>query len=199
MKLFGLFLLAYLCGSISFAYLFTLFLTGKDIREIGTGNPGAANVARQVGKKWGIIVWMADTIKAILPMSIAHHFGITNFILLTLIGCCAVAGHCYPIFLKFRGGKGAASTGGILIYLAPKIFPLVIILWFFAQKTNPRSPRILLSSILIFFVFLLLIYRNILTTARFLQLFLSILILIILGILINRKTLLEEILKKRGG
>ena len=198
MKILYLFILAYLCGSISFAYLFTLFLTGKDIREIGTKNPGAANVARQVGKKWGVIVWMADTIKAILPMSIAHHLGITNLILLTLIGCCAVAGHCYPVFLKFRGGKGAASTGGILLYLAPKIFPLVIILWFFAQKTNPRSPKILLSSILIFFVFLILIYRNILTTIKFLQLFLSILILIILGAIINRKTLINEILKRSG-
>lgn len=198
MKILCLFILAYLCGSISFAYLFTLFLTGKDIREIGTKNPGAANVARQVGKKWGVIVWMADTIKAILPMSIAHHLGITNLILLTLIGCCAVAGHCYPVFLKFRGGKGAASTGGILLYLAPKIFPLVIILWFFAQKTNPRSPKILLSSILIFFVFLILIYRNILTTIKFLQLFLSILILIILGAIINRKTLINEILKRSG-
>ncbi|HDD64823.1 MAG TPA: glycerol-3-phosphate acyltransferase [Firmicutes bacterium] len=198
MKILYLFILAYLCGSISFAYLFTLFLTGKDIREIGTKNPGAANVARQVGKKWGVIVWMADTIKAILPMSIAHHLGITNLILLTLIGCCAVAGHCYPVFLKFRGGKGAASTGGILLYLAPKIFPLVIILWFFAQKTNPRSPKIILSSILIFFVFLILIYRNILTTIKFLQLFLSILILIILGAIINRKTLINEILKRSG-
>ncbi|MCX7705332.1 MAG: glycerol-3-phosphate acyltransferase, partial [bacterium] len=109
--------LAYLIGSISFAYLFTFFLTGQDIRQIGTKNPGAANVARQVGRKWGILVWIGDTLKGAGSMAIACAYGITNEILLTIIGISAVIGHCYPVFLKFKGGKGIATMGGVMLYL----------------------------------------------------------------------------------
>lgn len=183
-------IIGYLIGSISFAYLFTYFLTGKDIRKIGTGNPGAANVARCVGKKWGIIVWISDTIKGIFPMFLAKKYGINNFVLLTLIGSSAIIGHCYSIFLKFKGGKGAATSGGVILYLMPKLFPLVIILWFLAQKINPRSPKILLSSILIFFIFLGIFYRS-----YFFSLSFSTLILIIVGAIINRDVI-EEIRNK---
>ncbi|MCM8784774.1 MAG: glycerol-3-phosphate acyltransferase [Candidatus Omnitrophica bacterium] len=190
MKVIFLIIFGYICGSISFAYLFTYFLTGKDIRTIGTGNPGAANVARSVGKKWGIIVWIADTIKGVFPISLAHSYGITNFILLTLIGSSAVLGHCYSIFLKFKGGKGAATTGGIILYLMPKLFPLVIILWFFAQKINPRSPKILITCILIYFIFLVFLYKPF-----FIQLSVSTLILILIGCIVN-KDVFQEIKKK---
>jgi glycerol-3-phosphate acyltransferase PlsY len=189
MKVVFFLIFGYLVGSISFAYLFTYFLTGRDIRTIGTGNPGAANVARSVGKKWGIIVWIADTIKGIFPMFIAKKYGITNFLLLTLIGSSAIIGHCYSIFLKFKGGKGAATSGGIILYLMPKIFPLVIALWFFVQKTNPRSPKILITSIIIFFIFLSLLYKPF-----FVQLSLSTLILILVGALVN-KDIIEEMRK----
>ena len=122
-------------------------------------------------------------------MVIAKNYGITNFILLTLIGSSAIIGHCYSIFLKFKGGKGAATSGGVILYLMPKLFPLVIILWFFAQKVNPRSPKILISCILIFFIFLGIFYK-----AYFFQLFFSTLILIIIGAIVN-KDVIEEIKK----
>lgn len=189
MKLIFFILFAYICGSISFAYLFTYFLIGKDIRTIGTGNPGAANVARCLGKKWGIVVWLADTIKGVFPISLAFSYGIKNFILLTLIGSFAVLGHCYSIFLNFKGGKGAATTGGIILYLMPKLFPLVIILWFFAQKTNPRSLKILITCILIYFIFLALFYKQ-----HFIQLSISTLLLILIGAIIN-KDVIQEIKK----
>ncbi|MCM8818353.1 MAG: glycerol-3-phosphate acyltransferase [Candidatus Omnitrophica bacterium] len=176
----------YICGSISFAYLFTYFLTGKDIRKIGTGNPGAANVSKSIGKKWGIIVWIADTIKGVFPMVLAKNYGIANIILLTLIGSSAIIGHCYSIFLKFKGGKGAATSGGVILYLMPKLFPLVIILWFAAQKINPRSPRVLILCLMTFFVFLGIFYRN-----NFLSLFFSTLILIIIGALVNKDVIQE--------
>ncbi|MCX7917629.1 MAG: glycerol-3-phosphate acyltransferase, partial [bacterium] len=152
----------------------------------------AANVAKTIGKKWGIIVWVGDTIKGIIPMVIAQKYGITNYILLTLIGSSAVIGHCYSIFLKFKGGKGAATTGGIILFLMPLLFPLVIFLWFFAQKTNPRSSKILISCVLIFFLFLALVYRN-----NFVQLFFSTLILILLGAIIN-KDVIREIRSQKG-
>ena len=184
-------IIGYFIGSISFAYLFTYFLTGKDIREIGTKNPGAANVARNVGKIWGLLVWLGDTIKGIIPMVIAKNYGIENIVLLTLIGCSAILGHCYSIFLKFKGGKGAATSGGVILYLMPLLFPLVIILWFVSQKINPRSPKVLISCVFIYFIFLFIFYHE-----KFFPFFISTLLLILTGALVN-KDVLKEIRSKK--
>lgn len=179
----------YMLGSVSFAYLFTLFLKGEDIRQIGTKNPGAANVARNIGKKWGILVWVGDTIKGMLPMVFARSLGITNIIVLTFIGLSAVFGHCYSIFLGFKGGKGAATTGGIVLFLMPILFPLVIVLWFIAQKINPRSLPVLLACTVFYFICLYIAYR--LRTGLFLQTAISTVILIISAFVINPDLLRE--------
>ncbi len=152
------FILAYLFGSIDFAYLVTYFLTGQDIRKIGDKNPGAANVSREIGKIWGVIVWLGDLIKGVVPMEIAAHFGITNIILLTIIGIFAVIGHCYPIFMRFKGGKGVATTGGIIAYVAPVILPIGIVLWFIVQAINDRSVRLLIIVIFTYFLCLFALY-----------------------------------------
>lgn len=178
-------------GSISFAYLFTYFLTGQDIREIGTKNPGAANVARNVGKKWGMVVWVGDTIKGIVPMVFAKNLGITNIILLTIVGISAIFGHCYSVFLKFKGGKGAATSGGIVLFLMPVLFPVVILLWFLAQKINPRSPKVLLSCILFYFVCLFFAYGVRLNIMFFIQTSVSTILLILTGVLVNPDVIKE--------
>ncbi|MDD3725874.1 MAG: glycerol-3-phosphate acyltransferase [Candidatus Ratteibacteria bacterium] len=177
--------MGYIIGSVSFAYLFTFFLTGNDIREIGTGNPGAANVARNVGKKWGIIVWVGDTIKGIIPMVFARNIGINNIILLTIVGISAIFGHCYSVFLRFKGGKGAATTGGVVLFLMPILFPLVIILWFVAQKINPRSPKVLLSCVFFFFICMFFAYGLRANMGIFLQTSIATILLIITGLLVN--------------
>lgn len=186
MKIIFLIILGYIIGSISFAYLFTYFLTGLDIRNIGTKNPGAANVARQVGKKWGIIVWIGDTLKGAGSMAIAESIGITNEILLTIIGTFAILGHCYPVFLKFKGGKGISTMGGVMFYLAPAVFPFILGFWFIAQLINPRSPGIILSEVALFFFILNQIYPD-----SFVKLSVSTLLLIMVSIFINRKAIKE--------
>ncbi|HOC02632.1 MAG: Glycerol-3-phosphate acyltransferase [candidate division TA06 bacterium ADurb.Bin131] len=186
MKIIFLIILGYIIGSISFAYLFTYFLTGLDIRNIGTKNPGAANVARQVGKKWGIIVWIGDTLKGAGSMAIAESIGITNEILLTIIGTFAILGHCYPVFLKFKGGKGISTMGGVMFYLAPAVFPFILGFWFIAQLINPRSPGIILSEVALFFFILNQIYPD-----SFVKLSVSTLLLILVSIFINRKAIKE--------
>ncbi len=175
----------YICGSVSFAYLFTLFLTGEDIREIGTNNPGAANVARCIGKQWGILVWLGDTIKGMVPLAFAKNLGITNIIVLTLIGLAAVVGHCYSVFLRFNGGKGAATTGSIILFLMPLLFPLVILLWFVAQKINPRSAKVLLTCTVLYFICLFLAYGLRISMASFFQTAISTLMLIASAFFIN--------------
>jgi len=186
MKVFSLILLGYIAGSISFAYLFTYFLTKQDIRKIGTKNPGAANVAREIGKKWGIMVWIGDTLKGIIVMALAKKFSITNEIILTIIGISAVIGHCYPVFLGFRGGKGIATMGGVMLYLAPAVFPFIIGFWFIAQSINPRSLKVIIPEIVIFFFILWQIYPD-----SFVKLAISTILLIITNIFINRDVLKE--------
>lgn len=193
MKISILLVIGYFCGSIPFAYLFTYFLTARDIRKIGDGNPGAANVARNIGKKWGIMVWLADTLKGLFPVFLGKNQGIENIILLTIIGCFAILGHCFSIFLKFKGGKGAATSGGVILGIMPHLFPLVIILWFVAQKINPRSPKVLLSCVMVFFVFIGIIYQE-----KFFPYFFSTLLLILTGLIVNRNVIYEMKEKKIG-
>lgn len=186
MKVFSLILLGYIAGSISFAYLFTYFLTKQDIRKIGTKNPGAANVAREIGKKWGIMVWIGDTLKGMIVMALAKKISITNEIILTIIGISAVIGHCYPVFLGFRGGKGIATMGGVMLCLAPAVFPFIIGFWFIAQSINPRSLKVIIPEIVIFFFILWQIYPD-----SFVKLAISTILLIITNIFINRDVLKE--------
>ena len=151
----------YLLGSLSFAYLVAGLVRGVDIRTVGTGNAGAANVSREVGKPWGILVWFLDTAKGIAAVFVAALWSGAlpkplplQVLLLTLVGCAAVLGHSYPIFLNFRGGKGASAAGGLILYLFPKLFPLVIALFFLAQKLGPDNRGVILLSVAIFFLYL---------------------------------------------
>ncbi|MFH2067971.1 MAG: glycerol-3-phosphate acyltransferase [Candidatus Omnitrophota bacterium] len=151
----------YLIGSLSFAYLVTGLVKGVDIRTLGTGNAGAANVSREVGKLWGILVWFLDTAKGIAAVFVAALWSGAfpkplplQVLLLTLVGCAAVLGHSYPLFLKFKGGKGASTAGGLILYLFPKLFPLVITLFFLAQKLGPNNRGVILLSTAIFFLYL---------------------------------------------
>jgi glycerol-3-phosphate acyltransferase PlsY len=116
----GLGLLAYLIGSIPTAYLFTRFVVGRDIRSMGDNNSGAANVFREVGPRTGLACGVFDIIKGgvavIVVGVIANDTGIKM-----LAGLCAFAGHIWPIFLRFRGGRGAAVSVGVLFAMAPVI------------------------------------------------------------------------------
>jgi len=116
--------LAYLLGAIPFG-LFVARSRGIDIRKVGSCNIGATNVLRSVGKAWGILTLILDGLKGYIPAAIfpiiAAKF--MNFsqteILSVSCACAAVLGHSFPIYLKFKGGKGVATTAGALIGFAP--------------------------------------------------------------------------------
>ena len=116
----GLGLLAYAIGGIPTAYLFTRFVLGRDIRGIGDNNSGAANVFREVGPRAGLACGGIDIIKggvAVLAARfIVHDTGIEM-----LAGVCAIAGHNWPAYLRFKGGRGAAVAVGVLIAMLPLI------------------------------------------------------------------------------
>ena len=129
----------YIFGSIPNAVIIAKFKK-VNIRETGSGNPGAGNVAREIGKFWGILVFILDALKAVIPMLIADKILHLSLFWTGITGLSAVVGHCYSLFLGFKGGKGAASSGGVLIYLFPK-FSIVAIAAFFLLQKVPRNTK----------------------------------------------------------
>src|ERR1017187_10342864 len=121
--------LAYLIGSIPVAYIFGRLFKGIDIREHGSGNMGATNAFRVLGKGPGTLVLILDIIKGIVPITLLSNvFGLGDALSLVIISVAAVAGHNWTVFLGFKGGKGMATSLGVLIGLAIQLPGLRIVL-----------------------------------------------------------------------
>ncbi|WP_206830392.1 glycerol-3-phosphate 1-O-acyltransferase PlsY [Alicyclobacillus fructus] len=110
---------AYLIGSISTSTLVVRWVSGRDIRSEGSGNAGATNTMRTIGLKWGVVVLLFDGLKGALALWIANALSPHAMWALALSAIAVVAGHNWPIFFGFRGGKGIATTIGVLLWLAP--------------------------------------------------------------------------------
>ncbi|MFA5311020.1 MAG: glycerol-3-phosphate 1-O-acyltransferase PlsY [Candidatus Omnitrophota bacterium] len=127
-------ILSYLIGSIPTAYIFVRLIKKADIRKVGSGNVGATNALRVLGKGWGITVLILDILKGFLPVIILGSLFAPGLSLaqernlFIAIGLSAICGHNWTIFLSFRGGKGVATTLGVLIGLAFKIPGLNMVL-----------------------------------------------------------------------
>lgn len=114
---------AYILGSVPFGFLIAKS-HGHDLRKIGSGNIGATNTGRILGKKWGIICMVLDSLKGLIPMLIMKtHVSspptVSELGVWLAVGCAAVIGHVFPVFLKFKGGKGVATSLGMVIGLYP--------------------------------------------------------------------------------
>ena len=114
----------YVSGSIPNAVLIARLYGVEDIRQAGTGNPGAANVFRQVGAIPGLLVGIADLIKGAVPVGIAVHVLNLEPFESVVVGAAAVLGHQFSLFLRFRGGAGLATTIGAISILLPVPFAL---------------------------------------------------------------------------
>jgi len=128
-------LVAYLIGSIPTAYIFGRVFKGIDIREYGSGNVGATNTFRVIGRAPGLIVLAIDIAKGFLCVSyVASFFMLASPVARpelyrVLAGLAAIAGHNWTIFLRFKGGKGVAASAGVVIGLIPGIFWLGFAVW----------------------------------------------------------------------
>ncbi len=109
--------IAYLLGSIPFGYLLVRIFLKEDIRSIGSGNIGATNVARTGAKGLGIATLLLDLGKALIAVEIARHLAPDNYDLAVAAAIAAILGHCFPVWLGFRGGKGVASALGVFLAL----------------------------------------------------------------------------------
>jgi glycerol-3-phosphate acyltransferase PlsY len=168
-------LVSYLLGSIPNAYLFGRLLKGIDIRRFGSGNVGATNALRVLGKKVGIAVLILDMLKGLLASTL-----LADFILLKtkivpaealriMLGAGSISGHNWSLFLNFKGGKGVATTIGVLLGLAIKI-----------AQVKAAFILLLLTWLAVFFIFRIVslasvvasiflpIYMTICDTSRFL-------------------------------
>ena len=116
-KLFGIFILAYALGNFSPAYLCGRLFGGFDIRERGSGNAGATNVVRELGWRYGVLVFVLDALKGIAAVALGNWLAGDPGIAAAVFG--VVIGHDFPVVLNFRGGKGVAATVGIMLSLFP--------------------------------------------------------------------------------
>ncbi len=144
-------LLAFFCGSIPFGFIFGK-IKGIDIREHGSGNIGATNVWRVLGKSMGLPCFLLDVIKGLVPtvlaISLIQYTGMKNPMILPFLhdqaemhpmltaqifqvvsGLCAVLGHNYSPWVRFKGGKGIATSAGVLIALMPAAIVLLVLIW----------------------------------------------------------------------
>ena len=113
-------IVAYLLGSISFSVIISKKMAGFDVREKGSGNAGTTNVLRAVGKKAAIITLICDILKGVIAILIAVLAGkvikdLDNSLLVQFAGVFVILGHTFPVFFKFKGGKGVATSLGVLL------------------------------------------------------------------------------------
>jgi acyl phosphate:glycerol-3-phosphate acyltransferase len=122
-------LCSYLIGSIPFGYLVGKYLKGIDIRKHGSGNIGVANSFRVMGIKYALLVLIGDCLKGFLVIVLADWLLLEPMWFLLLIGIFAIIGHNWSIFLNFKGGKGIATTYGVVLAFYPIIAIISAIIW----------------------------------------------------------------------
>jgi len=129
-------LASYLLGSIPFGLILARLFGGADVRKAGSGNIGATNVARVVGPVAGILTLLLDAGKGWLSVWLAGRLTHEQPATMVAAGCFAMLGHCFPVWLRFRGGKGVATAAGVVAALCPPallagaiLFLLVVGCW----------------------------------------------------------------------
>ncbi|MFA6431122.1 MAG: glycerol-3-phosphate 1-O-acyltransferase PlsY [Candidatus Margulisiibacteriota bacterium] len=127
MKLLFLIVLSYVIGSIPFSYLFPK-LKGIDTRSSGTKNVGASNALLVSGPLAGVLSLIGDVLKGFIMIQLARYFGLSD-IGIAFVGLVAVVGHDFSVFLRFNGGKGVATTGGVLLALDPIFTIMIVLFW----------------------------------------------------------------------
>lgn len=115
--------IGYLLGSIPFAYIAGRLVKGVDIRQLGGGNMGTVNTLREIGTAAGFIVLAADMAKGSVAVLVAQWLGVP-LLWVFVVGLAAVVGHNWPVWLRFRGGRGLATTLGVLLALVPVQFAI---------------------------------------------------------------------------
>lgn len=121
-------ILSYFLGAIPFGLLIAKFISHVDVRTVGSGNIGATNVLRAAGKTAAILTLVADILKSLIPVIIIRTF-LHDDVITTLSGAAAVLGHNFPFYLNFKGGKGVATSYGVILAVSPGIGIFCLLIW----------------------------------------------------------------------
>ena len=130
-------IISYLLGSIPMGLLLTKMMGKGDLRQVGSGNIGATNVMRVGGLRMAGLVWILDMAKAIAAVFIGKYVAGDAFG--AWCGFAAIVGHCYPIWLNFKGGKGISSLFGVLLSISPMSFAVCGVEWLLVALTSGVS------------------------------------------------------------
>ena len=122
-------IIAYLLGSLPFGLILAKLFGGRDVRKAGSGNIGATNVLRVVGPLAGILTLLLDAAKGWSAVSLAGRVTHEQTTDMVLAGFLAMIGHCFPVWLGFRGGKGVATAAGVFLALCPSAFLAALVLF----------------------------------------------------------------------
>lgn len=150
--------IGYMIGSIPFSYLVPKWMGRIDIRQHGSGNTGTTNVVRTLGLKIGIVAFFGDFLKGIIPTAI----GLILFSTLGGIigGGFSILGHCYSVWLKFKGGKGIATSAGVLVVLMPLILVILLTIQFIIIFATRIMSLASISTAILLPILTALLYSN---------------------------------------
>lgn len=130
-------ILSYMLGCIPMGLLLTVLAGKGDLRRVGSGNIGATNVMRVGGLRLAGLTWLLDMAKAVVAVFVGGALG--GGILAAWCGFAAIVGHCYPVWLRFRGGKGISSLFGVLLAISPVSFITCGVMWLIVALTSGFS------------------------------------------------------------
>jgi len=146
----------YLLGSIPFGYIVGKLFKKVDIREFGSGNIGATNALRILGPLLASFVVIGDIGKGIFSIYLVQYFNIDNLLILTIAGLAVICGHDWSLFLGFKGGKGIATTFGVVFALNPTISILALIIWGVVVITTRYVSLSSIFAVISIFIFTIL-------------------------------------------
>ena len=159
LKVLALVAFGYLLGSVPSGWLVMKVYRNQDLRKLGSGNIGAANVFRAGGPGAFATTLIADGLKGFIPVMVGILLGLgDNEIALAAIGLAAVIGHTWPIFLGFKGGKGVATSGGVLLALAPVALILAATSWFLVIRMTRVASLSSLVAVAVGFLSLIVLH-----------------------------------------
>ena len=191
-------IIAYLIGSISFSVIISKKMAGFDVREKGSGNAGTTNVLRSVGKKAAVITLVCDVLKGVVAVLIALLAGVIikdldKALLVQLAGVFVIIGHTFPVFFKFKGGKGIATSLGVLLIINWQIGLICLV---FALLLMALTRMVSVGSIaaaVLFPVLVLFINQNYIVAESSNWSYLIFSVVIALLVIFNHRTNLKRI------
>lgn len=188
--------IAYLLGSISFSVIISKKVAGFDVREKGSGNAGSTNVLRTVGKKAAVLTLICDVLKGVVAVLIATLVGkiwkdLDGALLIQLAGIFVIIGHTFPIFFKFKGGKGVATSLGVLLITNWQIglicFVFALVLMALTQMVSVGS----IGAAILYPVLTIFITQNYIVTGNYIISSIIIAVLVVFNHRSNVKRLLS--------